>query len=62
MKHWEKIRNGLPESRWEKITGGILILAGLILRLRQLACFEFKDDQARLVINGLCALRDMFLV
>ena len=62
MKHWEKIRNGLPESRWEKITGGILILAGLILRLRQLACFEFKDDQARMVINGLCALRDMFLV
>jgi hypothetical protein len=56
------IAQWLPEDRRERIVGGVLILAGLLLRVRQLQCFEFKDDQARTVINGLCALRDMFLV
>ncbi len=62
MKQLKDFRSYLPECRTELMCGGGLILAGLILRLRQLCCFEFKDDQARLVINGLCALRDMFLV
>ena len=62
MRCIKDMRRYLPENRTELIAGGLLILGGLILRLRQLSCFEFKDDQARLVINGLCALRDMFLV
>ncbi len=52
----------LIRSRDEFLCGVILIAAGIALRLRQLACFEFKDDQARLVLNGLCALRDLFCV
>lgn len=39
----------------------LVIAIGAALRVRQLACFEWKDDQARYLINGLCALRDNFL-
>jgi len=55
------LRAALPE-RNDLFAGGALLLAGLILRFRQLGCFEFKDDQARSVLNGLCALRDGFMV
>ena len=55
------LRAALPE-RNDLLAGGALLLAGLVLRFRQLGCFEFKDDQARFVLNGLCALRDGFMV
>ena len=46
----------------EFLTGTLLIVSGMLLRLRQLSAFEFKDDQARTLINAVCAVRDGFLV
>ena len=40
----------------------LLIAAGLVLRVRQWWCFEFKDDQARSILNSLCALREALLI
>ena len=39
-----------------------VILGGMLLRLRQWQCFEFKDDQARLVLDSICALREGFMI
>ncbi len=44
------------------ILPGLLIAVGLVLRVRQWWCFEFKDDQARSILNSLCALREAFLI
>lgn len=46
----------------ERLVLAAIILGGILLRVRQWQCFEFKDDQARAVLDSICALREGFLI
>ncbi len=46
----------------ETVVLAAVILGGIVLRLRQWQCFEFKDDQARAVLDSICALREGFMI
>ena len=60
MKHFSFTLPRLATADW--LIGLPLIVAGLLFRLLQLGCYEFKDDQARTALNALCALRDGLLI